>query len=56
VGFWKDQDEVKTRWQRDTVFDPAMEEVQRKKLINGWHKAVGRSEQWAASNEQVSCY
>ena len=47
VGFWKDLDEVKSRWKRDAVFTPAMDAEQRETLIAGWHRAVGRSRGWA---------
>jgi glycerol kinase len=47
VGFWKDTDEIKSRWQRDAVFSPGMNPEKRESLISGWHKAVGRSRGWA---------
>jgi len=47
VGFWKNQNEVKRCWQRDTVFVPVMDMEKREKLILGWHKAVDRSREWA---------
>jgi len=47
VGFWKDQNEVKTRWQRDIVFTPQMDGSLREKLISNWRKAVERSRSWA---------
>jgi glycerol kinase len=47
VGFWKDIEEVKSRWQRDVLFRPEMPSEKRNSLINGWHKAVGRSRNWA---------
>ncbi|MDR2543172.1 MAG: glycerol kinase GlpK [Treponema sp.] len=43
VGFWKDQNEVKKRWQRDILFNSAMTGEKRETLISGWHKAVTRS-------------
>jgi len=43
IGFWKDMDEVKSRWKIDTVFKPEMEAGYREKLIFGWHKAVSKS-------------
>jgi len=49
VGFWKDLDEVKARWQCDTIFRPAMDGETRRTLVAGWHKAVGRSRGWAAA-------
>ncbi|MDR0442943.1 MAG: glycerol kinase GlpK [Treponema sp.] len=50
VGFWKDQNEVKSRWQRDASFHPEMEGSRRDKLIAGWHKAIGRSRGWEPQN------
>jgi glycerol kinase len=47
VGFWKDQEEVKSRWQRDAVFKPTMDSDKRKELTSLWHKAVQRSLGWA---------
>jgi len=46
VGFWKDPDEVRNNWKRDVLFMPGMDALQRKKLVSGWHKAVGRSRAW----------
>jgi len=47
TGFWKDLNEVKTRWMQDTVFSRQMDNEKREKLIAGWHKAVERSRGWA---------
>ena len=47
AGFWKDQAEVRNKWQRDTVFKPQMETQRREKLIKDWHRAVDRSRSWA---------
>ncbi|MCL2804955.1 MAG: glycerol kinase GlpK [Treponema sp.] len=49
VGFWKDQNEVKECWQKDTIFSPVMDSEKREKLIKSWHKAVDRSRSWAES-------
>jgi glycerol kinase len=49
VGFWKDIDEVKSRWQQDIVFKPLMESEKRDKLVKNWYKAVERSRNWAES-------
>jgi glycerol kinase len=46
-GFWKDPEEIRSRWNCDRAFDPAMEEDKRKVLLAGWHKAVDRSRSWA---------
>jgi len=47
VNFWKDQNEIKTRWQEDTAFTSSMEIDKRQTLIKNWHKAVDRSRGWA---------
>jgi glycerol kinase len=47
VGLWQSRDEIKTLWQRDTVFTPTMEEIQRQELLDKWHKAVSRSRDWS---------
>ncbi|MDR2729940.1 MAG: glycerol kinase GlpK [Treponema sp.] len=43
AGFWKDINEMKSRWKKDAVFIPEMESSRREDLISGWHKAVARS-------------
>jgi len=47
VGFWQGLDEVRYTWQCDMTFIPSMDEARRTELIAGWHKAVGRSRDWA---------
>ncbi|MCL2209330.1 MAG: glycerol kinase GlpK [Treponema sp.] len=47
TGFWKDKNEIKARWRKDTIFEPEMDETTRDKLVSGWHKAVSRSRNWA---------
>jgi glycerol kinase len=47
AGFWKDLEEVKTKWKEDAAFTPQMDAAKRESLLAGWHKAVGRSRDWA---------
>ena len=47
VGVWQDTDEVKRLWHCDVTFEADMEADQREKMLAGWHKAVGRSMDWA---------
>ena len=47
IGYWKDIDELKEQWCLDKVFNPQMKEDTARKLLNEWHKAVGRSQNWA---------
>lgn len=35
----------------DSLYEPAMDEAKRQKLLRGWHKAVGRSLDWAEPEE-----
>jgi glycerol kinase len=47
AGFWKDQEDVKTSWEHDMIFETEMLPEPREKLILGWHKAVERSRGWS---------
>ena len=47
VGVWKAKEEIRSLWNCDVTFSSRMEEERRKKLLHGWHKAVGRSLGWA---------
>ena len=46
AGFWESKDEFRSKWQSDITYAPIMEETRQKELIDGWHKAVGRSRNW----------
>jgi glycerol kinase len=46
VGFWKNLDDVRSLWRCDAVFKAAMDGEKRRALLEGWHKAVGRSRDW----------
>ena len=47
TGVWKDRDEIRSLWHCNMTFTPAMLEAERARLLSGWHKAVGRSSDWA---------
>ena len=47
VGFWSGLEELRALRQTDRVYTPAMEAEHRDRLLNGWHRAVGRSLDWA---------
>ena len=47
VGMWKDLEEIRALRCLDQQYAPAMDEPARQKLLRGWHKAVGRSLDWA---------
>ncbi|MDL2214514.1 glycerol kinase, partial [Clostridia bacterium OttesenSCG-928-O13] len=46
VGVWESTEQIQKLWRCDTQFDPAMDTARRQKLLDGWHKAVGRSLDW----------
>ena len=51
TGVWSSQEEVKSRMKTDSLYEPAMDEAKRQKLLRGWHKAVGRSLDWDEPEE-----
>lgn len=50
-GFWQDKDDILKNSEIDRRFIPDMNPEYRKTLLNGWHKAVKRSLQWASEDE-----
>ncbi|SFO13379.1 glycerol kinase GlpK [Proteiniclasticum ruminis] len=46
VGFWANEDEVKTKWAVDGEYNPKMAGEDRDALYAGWQKAVGRALDW----------
>ena len=47
TGFWKSKGDVIQNWQIDRVFEPHMDETERKEKLKGWEKAVDRVRDWA---------
>ena len=52
VGYWKDLEEIRQHWTLDKVYMPKMTQPERDRLMREWHKAVGRSLDWAQHEEQ----
>ena len=46
VGFWDDMDAIKTQWQQDRTFTPAMAPEHAAALRHDWTRAVERSKGW----------
>ncbi|MCH8203835.1 MAG: glycerol kinase GlpK [Candidatus Hydrogenedentes bacterium] len=46
VGFWKNQSDVTANWALDREFTSKMGAAERKKLCQGWEKAVDRARAW----------
>ena len=47
TGVWEDTAELNRLWRCDTTFSPAMEAGSRTRLLDQWHRAVGRCRDWA---------
>lgn len=43
TGVWDSQATVATEWERGSLFEPSMENEQRRTMIAGWHQAVKRT-------------
>ncbi|MBO5336349.1 MAG: glycerol kinase GlpK [Lachnospiraceae bacterium] len=52
TGYWKNKEEIKENWQIGAVFQPAMEQDNRKKLLKGWHRAVKCALVWSEEMEE----
>ncbi len=46
VGFWKDVDELSTKWQVDKIFTPNINIEQRAENIKGWARAINATNNW----------
>ena len=46
VGYWKDKDDIASKWQIDRTFSPEMDSGMRDNLYKGWKKAVQRALDW----------
>ena len=47
TGYWKDRKDIIANWQEDREFTPDMDGKRRAELMEGWHRAVGRTMGWA---------
>ncbi len=51
VGYFADLDDLRSNWQADRTWQPAMEEARRGRLYRHWKKAVQRSFDWIDDKE-----
>ena len=47
TGVWKSTEEIRTLWKCDWTFEPKMTLEKKTELLEGWHRAVGRSMDWS---------
>ena len=46
VGFWKDIEELRSKWQIDQTFEPTCIEAKRTECIQGWARAIKATNHW----------
>lgn len=46
AGVWKSTEEIRALWKCDWTFEPKMAPEKKTELLEGWHRAVGRSRDW----------
>jgi glycerol kinase len=46
VGFWRDFDDLRSKWRADQQWEPKTTDADRQRRIAGWHKAVERAMGW----------
>jgi glycerol kinase len=46
VGFWKDIEELRSKWQVDKIFTPTINETKRMDHIQGWERAIKATNNW----------
>ncbi len=49
VGFWKNQADIARQWQVDKRFTPSMKAPARKRIAQGWERALSRAKAWEES-------
>lgn len=50
TGYWKNTDDIKRNWIRDTSFLPSMTDEEAEKKVRGWKKAVDSAKGWEKEN------
>lgn len=52
VGYYKNEEELRSQWKADRTWKPALGEQQREKLFREWKKAVTRSFDWVENERE----
>ena len=51
TGYWKSEEELRKNQKTDRIFEPGMDEKERKERIKGWKRAVATAEFWAKAGK-----
>ncbi|MDD6396181.1 MAG: glycerol kinase GlpK [Firmicutes bacterium] len=54
TGFWQSRDEIVSGWKPDRKFTPNMAGECRRKLLNGWNRAVKTAHAWSKLEQEIS--
>ena len=46
VGFWEDEEDIKSHWTLDTVYRPQMDAALREEKLRRWNAAVASTRMW----------
>jgi len=47
VGYWNDMEEIQQQWQIDKIFEPRINDEERKRLAGDWRRAIRAAQFWA---------
>lgn len=47
VGYWNSLEDIQQQWQMERTFSPAMTDLKRTELSNGWKQAVNAAVEWS---------
>ena len=50
VKLWSGTDEIRSLWSLDRQFEPDMNPADRRRLLDGWHRAVGHTLGWETAS------
>ncbi len=50
VGFWDSQEDIQKHWQAQEIYNPAMRQAERLRLVNGWDKAITSAKSWVSDD------
>lgn len=53
VGVWKDREQLRSQWQEDVRFMPAMDPAEAARRYRQWKKAVGKSIDWVDEDARI---
>jgi glycerol kinase len=52
VGFWRNREEIASRWRVARRYEPRMSEDERRRLQRRWLRAVERARAWEREEEE----